>query len=294
MIQDIVNSALTTEAAPIIESEQQEVIQETPVVDKSKLDTLAVLARKEKKLMDAQKSFSEKQKEYEAKMARLQELEELESLLNDNPLEVLKRKNIPVSKINELYLGEANDEDVDPMTARIAQLEKQVREYQEKFDSKLTQEEEMKLNSQKEQVSAQTQALLSEIESVIKGNEAFELLESVGEGAAQQVLDLMQEMYNQSKEKNPDNPTILKPQEAAEMIENYLADELKKTLSLKKVKALLGATDSESDEISLFSHVNDNTLTDNYKSSSTITSDDLSEQQRVENAKKLFQTMIGG
>jgi hypothetical protein len=293
MIQDIVSSALT-ESAPIIseESEQSEPVQSP--IDKSKLDTLAVLARKERRLMDDKKLFGDKQKEFEAKMARLQELEELETLLNDNPLEALKRKNIPVSRINELYLGDATDEDVDPMTARIADLERQLKDYQTKFDSKLTEEEEAKINGQKEKVSAQTQALITEIESVIKGNEAFELLESVGEGAAQQVLDLMQEMYNQSKEKTPDNPTILKPQEAAEMIENYLAEELKKTLSLKKVKALLGAQDSELDESSLFSHVNENTLTDNYKSSSTIISDDLSEQQRIENAKKLLQTMIGG
>jgi hypothetical protein len=294
MIQDIVSGALNESAPVVMEGAEQSEVVESPVVDKSKLDTLAVLARKEKKIMDERKSLGEQKKEFEAKMARLQELEELEALLNDNPLEVLKRKNIPVSKINELYLGEANDEDVDPMTARIAQLEKQVKEYQAKFDSKLSEEEEAKINGQKEKVSAQTQALITEIESVIKGNEAFELLESVGEGAAQQVLDLMQEMYNQSKEKNPDNPTILKPHEAAEMIENYLAEELKKTLSLKKVKALLGAKDSESDEIDLFSHVNENTLTDNYKSSSIITSDDLSEQQRIENAKKLLQTMIGG
>jgi hypothetical protein len=289
---EIVNSALST-PEPVIETEKP---QEQPQQSSSqKLDTLAILARKERKILEDQKRFSEERKSFEQKQAELREKMELLDLVDNDPIEFLKRKGLSMSDLNSKYLEVANDEDIDPVTRKIADLEKQLKAYQDKYESKFTEIEEKEVNQLKEQESAQVKQLVGQIDTFLKGDtEKYELINSLVEDGASQVFELMQEMYNQSKAINPGNPTILKPEEAAEMFENYLAEEVKKVLPLKKIKNLINP-DLENDLMQqAASHINDKTLNDNYRTSSSVTSNDLSEQERIEQAIKLAQQMIGG
>ena len=291
---EIVNNALST-PEPVIETEQAAPEQQPS--SSQKFDTLAILARKERKILEDQKRFSEEKKSFEQRQNELKEKMELLDLFDKDPIEALKRKGLSISDLNTRFLETANDEDVDPVTRRIADLEKQIQEYKDKYESKFNQIEEKEVSQLKEQESAQVKQLVGQIDSLLKSDaDKFELVNSLIEDGASQVFDLMQEMYNQSKEINPENPTILKPEEAAEMLENYLAEEVKKVLPLKKIKSLFNPDQEENDLMrQAASHINDKTLNDSFRTSSSITSNDLSEQERVEQAKKLVQQMmIGG
>jgi hypothetical protein len=282
---EIVTSAMSQETSEQPEGETVKPEESSG----SKLDALSLVAKRERKFLEEQRKFSEERKRFMEEQEKLKEDRELLQLLNDNPLEVLKRKNIDISSLNERFLETAEDDEIDPLHKKIKELESKLSQYEGKFSSL----EEKEIAQIKAKESESITQVKQAIDQTIKADtERFELVNSLGEQASDQIFEIMQEMFNESKKINPNNPTILKPDEAAELLEDYLAKELKQALKLNKVKKFLSSDDDTEQDIMQQAVKQSVTLDDSFNRSTQAETRELSEEERVRQATKLAQSML--
>lgn len=187
----------------------------------------AALSRKEKQIRQRELQMQQMQKEQEQKIAEMQkQLEEersYRSKLKQNPLKALEEEGYDYEKLTEMQLNNQNPT-----------VEMQLRRMQEEMDRKYSTElenlkkqlQEKEEKEKKEREESTLSTFKKQIEETVKGNvEKYELINN--NEAFDLIYDVIEEYYNT-------HDKVLSIEEAADYTEQYLEDEAKKLLALKK------------------------------------------------------------
>ena len=123
----IVSNAINPAVHQAINIDAPEVSTESaPAQDTDFAQRLAILAKKERGLLDKQKSWSQKLKEIEEKEKKLAEWEGMEKLAQENPYEFFKKKGISYENLQEKMLASLTDEEMDPIQKQLKELKNQL------------------------------------------------------------------------------------------------------------------------------------------------------------------------
>lgn len=244
MVQDIASQILNTpseQTAPVTAPESIETKTDKPEL--SDFDSrLSVLTKMERKIKEAESKLKGQERDWEEKGKKLSEYEELVKLLDENPLEALKRrKGWGVQEFNEFAVQHSSDEDLDPVAKITKNFQSKMEEMDKIWEKKLNdaikaKEEEINAKEQERQVSE----FKSGIKTFLAENkDDFEFIHTEGEAAQEAVFDLIYKDIMRQQEEGIEDIKIMDIKEAAEKVENFLDSQYSKYLSLKKVKSKL-------------------------------------------------------
>lgn len=216
---------------------------------------LAALARMERKMREKDQGYASKDKEWEEKSRKLSEYEELVKLMDENPIEAIKkRKGWGLQEINEFAVQNSTDEDLDPVARLTQNFQKQMAELKASmstdFEGKIKAKEE---EYAKKDYDYQINQFKGNIKSFLSENKAeYEFIGSLnkdedGSSGEDAVYDLIyadvmkrKESYEKAKESGEevDEPdlTPMAFKDAADKLEAYLDTKAQRFLSLNKVK----------------------------------------------------------
>jgi hypothetical protein len=209
----------------------------------------AALAKMERKNREREQGFSAKEKEWEEKSKKLTEYEEYMKLLDENPLEAIKKKKgWGLKELNEHAVSTQSDEDLDPVSQITKQFQSQMEEMRkamtEEFENKIKEKEEGYTRKEQEQ---SVQQFKYEIKDFISKNaDEYEFI-NAEESGMDLVYDVIYtDIMNQKKQIDEDGEGELKMmdvKDAADKVEAYLDKQQEKYLNLKKVKSKFGGED---------------------------------------------------
>jgi hypothetical protein len=106
-------------------SESIEVESSAPQVDDWS-QKLALLAKKERGLLEKQKSWQQKLKDMEEKEKKFSEWEQLDRLATENPSEFFKKKGLKFEELQDKMLASLTDEELDPIQKQLKELKTQL------------------------------------------------------------------------------------------------------------------------------------------------------------------------
>lgn len=253
-----------------------------------------VLAKMERKLKEQEGQFKSRSKEWEEKERRLTELEEFERLMDENPLEALKRKKgWGIQEFNEFAVKHSDDEDLDP----VAKITRDYEDKMAKLREELTQTMDERIKSKEEEIHKGNQERqIIEFKAGIKGflsenKDEYEFI-MTEDGGHEAVFDLIyQDIQKQQQDGTPDNELrIMDIKEAADKIEAFLDKSYSKYLSLNKVKSRFGANDNPFAQITKSAEEQFNTLNSSFSTKSK-TASELSKEERERAAIELVKSM---
>ena len=289
----ILNETPSTEQAQVTPPESSE-NQNQPSGVNDFDQRFSVLAKMERKLKEQEGQFKSRSKEWEEKEKRLQELEEFSRLMDENPLEALKRKKgWGIQEFNEFAVKHSDDEDLDP----VAKITRDYEEKMAKLREELTQTMDERIKSKEEEIQkGQQERQIVEFKAGIKSfiaenKDEYEFI-MAEEGGHEAVFDLVyQDILRQQEAGVPDNELrIMDIKEAADKIEAFLDKSYSKYLSLNKVKSKLGATDNPFAQIAKSTEQGFNTLNSSFSTKSK-TASELTKEERERAAIELLKSM---
>lgn len=191
----------------------------------------AALSRREKEIRAREKQMEDKIAEFEARMAQFEQPEEqpveepkvnIERLIRENPLEALKEAGYTYEDLTQMVLNDGEMSTNHQMRLIKEQIESDYKTKFEELENRLAekekQEEEAKYNDT-------INSFKSDIQNFIDDSEEFELIQ------ANEAYDLVYDVIEQYYE---ENQRILETKQAAEEVEQYLEEELKKVLEKSK------------------------------------------------------------
>jgi len=276
-IQAAVEAFKTAQQAPVETGTPAPEVKKTEDTDFSR--RFAALSKRQKDLFN-------KEQELKKQELRYKELEEIESLREKNPLEYLKKKNMNFDDLLSSVLKENEPPTVeDKLTA----LEKKIEAYQKAEEEKALRAKEEAEKAAKENEQKAIDGFKKEIDAFIKSDvEKYELINA--NGATEMVFEVISENYQKTQQ-------VMPTEEAAQLVEAYLEQELDKILKLKKVASKFGPKPEEKlglNPVDKMQQQAPHLLTQTLKSTvtpsaSSSTSDaNLSFEERMEKAKALM------
>lgn len=254
----------------------------------------SVLAKMERKLKEQEGQFKSRSKEWEEKERRLQELEEFERLMDENPLEALKKKKgWGIQEFNEFAVKHTDDDDLDP----VAKITRDYEDKMAKLREELTQTMEEKIKSKEAEIQKghqerQVVEFKAGIKSFLAENKNEYEFIMAEDGGHEAVFDLIyQDIQKQQEDGVPDHELrIMDIKEAADKIEAYLDKSYSRYLSLNKVKSRFGANDNPFAQITQSTEQSFNTLNSSFSTKSK-TASELTKEERERAAIELLKSM---
>lgn len=232
----------TVTAQDVIEHSQQQQGEERPqsAVTQSSTkessagfhidDKLAALAKKEREFFLKEKRM----KELEAKLKRYEDLEQLK---DQDPFEYLRAAGVDLEKTLAKYAevgGKSVDEKVVELEKRYQELERMIREKEEQA------------RRLQEQTAIET--FRANLVKEVQGNQArWELVNN--QEAYDLVFEVIERHFQVTKEQTGEGE-VLPVEKAADMVEKYFEDRVKKVIGTKKLQSFLPAKKEEPQPLS--------------------------------------------
>ena len=286
MVEGITDSIVQT---TIAEPAQVEAV-ETPAQDSDLAQRLAILSKKDKAIQQKEQEWKQKLKEIEEKQAKFSQYDELDKLLDENPLEFFKKKGKSFEELQAKMLQSLNDEDIDPIQKQLKDLTQKLaskdQEIAELLEKKLAEKDE---EAKKRNIDEQSKHYQAELNKFLEANkEEYELINAMG--VNDEVFEVIKSVYLQTSEKG--TPKLLTFKEASDLYEKEIAKKIESLKNIKKVKSMFGVELEEDDLLSGLSGIK--TLDDSFTQTSSTSPDLKSDEERVRAAAKLFEQQLKG
>lgn len=248
---------------------------------------LAILAKKEKGLLAKNQEFSSKYKDYEEKAAKLKQWEELEGLLQKDPVEFFKKKNVDFNDVQQKWLSSLNDEDIDPIQKQIKELQSKLASKDDEYKALLEEKLNERENSKKQQeIEEQSKYYNQELKKFITDKaDQYDLISTFEAG--DEVFNVIKTVYLKTSEKG--TPKLMTFDEACDLYEKKLEELVQGMKKSKKVSKIFGVNDEED----IFGKVSGQvTLDDSFSPSSAHSPELKTESERLRAAAKLFEQQL--
>jgi hypothetical protein len=250
---------------------------------------LAILAKKEKGLLEKQKSWTQRQREIEEKEKKLADWESMEKLVQENPYEFLKKKGISYDNFQEKMLASLTDEEMDPIQKQLKELKTQLsskdEEYKKLLDDKLAEQDAKKKETESIE---QEKYYKSELNKYIANSgDKYDLIKTFG--ASDEVFNVIKQVYLKTSERGA--PKLMTFTEGCELYEKTLEETVHDMSKSDKVKKLLGFGNGEGDFLPQLVS-GQKTIDDSFSQSSANSPELKTEEERFRAAKKLFEQQI--
>lgn len=240
------------EAAAPVEPEKVE----TPKQDDRVSSKFAALSRKEREIVQREKALKAEKAKIEQQAKEIAELKrsreewekELSQQLDTNPLEFLEKRGKSYKELTEKFILKEEPTPEQKQASMLEELKAEIAalraEQKQKEQEKLQQSEEQ----QKKQAEQAQQNFIQSLDKHLKSNpDQYELI--VKNDATQLVFDVMDSVYNSSKDpQTGESATYVRPEdferlrdEAATEVENYLLEEAMKLTASNKIKQKLSS-----------------------------------------------------
>jgi hypothetical protein len=256
MMQNIASQILnestpSEQAAPVTPSSEssEQTLNPNPSQGGDFDEKFNVLTKMERKVREERERMRARETEWGEKEKKLSEYEELVKLLDENPLEALKRrKGWGVQEFNEFAVQNASDEDLDPVAQMKKDFMRQLEDRDKTWEQKLSEaikakEEEIQAKDHERQATE----FKSDLKAFLAENkDTYEFIHAE-EGGMDAVFDLIVQDINKQRENEvPDHELkVMSFIDAAEKVEAFLDKQYSKYLSLNKVKSKFNPEDSQ-------------------------------------------------
>lgn len=284
----ITQSLISEVTAPAPELNDETVVNtEAQGNDPELASRLAILAKKERSILQKNQEFQSKFKEMEEKMAKLSQWEELDKLASENPSEFFKKKGLSFEQIQQKMLESMGDEDLDP-------IQKQLKELQQKLASKddevkkLLEEtlSERDKKAKEIEIEEQSKHYNQELKKFIDAKaEDYDLIKTFG--AEDEVFNVIKTVYLKTAETG--TPKLMSFDEACNLYEKKLEELVTGMQKSKKVSKIFGVSDIDDPFAKVFGQT---TLDDSFSQSSATGTELKTEEERLRAAAKLFEQQI--
>lgn len=249
---------------------------------------LALLAKKERGLLEKQKSWQQKLKEIEEKEKKFSEWEQLDRLATENPSEFFKKKGLKFDELQDKMLASLTDEELDPVQKQLKELKSQLsakdEEYKKLLEEKFAEQDSLKKN---QEIEEQSKYYNAELKKFIQSKaDDFELITTFE--AADEVFSVIKQVYLKTAESGA--PKLMTFDEACQLYEKKLEETVQGMAKSNKIKKLLGVN---ADEDFFGSKVmGQYTLDDSFSQSSANSPELKTEEERLRAAAKLFEQQL--
>lgn len=269
--KEILQGGASPAAAPVPEEVTTEAKPTENTKDVSR--EFAALTRKQKEIYLKEKALKEQE-------ARYRELDAIEALKDQDPLEYLTKKGLKFDDIVQKVLK--NGEEPTPED-KISALEKRIEQLvKAQEDKERAKEEELKKSKQ----DADEKAIANfkqKIENDLSGNDKYKFINH--EGAFDDVFDVIELKWQQDKTK-----PLMSVEEAAELVEAHFKQKYTKAMALMGLETK-AATEQKFSNALETEGMPAPTLTSNITPSSTQSKKDyMTFEDRVEEAKRLMRS----
>ena len=248
---------------------------------------LAILAKKERGLLSKQQEQAARNREYEEKVSKLKQWEELEDLLQKDPVEFFKKKNVDLNDVQQKWLSSLNDEDIDPIQKQIKDLQAKLASKDDEYKALLEEKLNERENSKKQQeIEEQSKYYNQELKKFIGDKaEQYDLINTFEAG--EEVFNVIKTVYLKTAEKG--TPKLMTFDEACDLYEKKLEELVQGMKKSKKVSKIFGVDDAED----IFGKVSGQvTLDDSFSPSSAHSPELKTEAERLRAAAKLFEQQL--
>jgi len=281
IVSQAVNPEVINNASESIE------VESAPQVDDWS-QKLALLAKKERGLLEKQKSWQQKLKDIEEKEKKFSEWEQLDRLATENPSEFFKKKGLKFEELQDKMLASLTDEELDPIQKQLKELKTQLSakddEYKKLLEEKFAEQDSLKKN---QEIEEQSKYYNAELKKFIQSkSDDFELITTFE--AADEVFSVIKQVYLKTAESGA--PKLMTFDEACQLYEKKLEETVQGMAKSNKVKKLLGVN---ADEDFFGSKVmGQYTLDDSFSQSSANSPELKTEEERLRAAAKLFEQQL--
>lgn len=239
-IVEELKGASDTEETVEEKQEVEEQKEEKSPEDKTFAAKFAALTRKEKEIREREKHVEGRLAELEAKMSELnkpevvEEEEPLEMLMRKNPLEGLKKFDLDYETLTQIALNDGK-----------LPVELQLKLAQQQLDAKYSGELEKLRNELAEKDKKSEEVRHKQViegfknqinEEIVSNPSEYELLNANREDNIELVYEVIEEHYNQTE-------SVMDVKMAANLVEEHLLEEAKKYLEKSKIQKLMGASE---------------------------------------------------
>ena len=233
-----------------LEGEQPETEVEavaTPQTEEDKrfAAKFAALTRKEKAVREQEKRINARLQELEAKLAAQPKPAEkpveepLERRLKRNPFEALKSQGLDFETLTQIALNEGKLTPELQMQIMREEIESKYNSQIEEVNKKLAAREK---REEEERQAATINNFKNQIADTIKSAASeYELVAAEGQEGVDAVFDIIDAYYQETGE-------VLDIKEAVEAAEEELLKQAKKRIGLSKIKKLMGASETKTQE----------------------------------------------
>jgi hypothetical protein len=268
-------------------SESIEVESSAPQVDDWS-QKLALLAKKERGLLEKQKSWQQKLKDIEEKEKKFSEWEQLDRLATENPSEFFKKKGLKFEELQDKMLASLTDEELDPIQKQLKELKTQLsakdEEYKKLLEEKFAEQDSLKKN---QEIEEQSKYYNAELKKFIQSKaDDFELISTFE--AADEVFSVIKQVYLKTAESGA--PKLMTFDEACQLYEKKLEETVQGMAKSNKVKKLLGV--NADDDFFGSKVMGQFTLDDSFSQSSANSPELKTEEERLRAAAKLFEQQL--
>lgn len=209
----------------------------------------AALSRKEKEIKQREKQLEERIKQLEAQAAQKsepeqvqKEVEPLEYRIKKDPFGTLKEYGLDLDTLVNIALNDGKPtQDIQLQLLRQeieGKTQKELSEIRAKLEAKEKAEEEARQRAEEERNQQVVEGFVEQIVSFVDSRpDDYELIRT--EEAHDLVFDVIKEHFENTKDETTGVGEVLDFKAAADEVENYLLEEAKKRLELKKIKGLV-------------------------------------------------------
>jgi hypothetical protein len=195
--------------------------------EESMASRFAALAKKNKQVDQKERAARDREAALEAREAKIKELEERLNApkAKKNPIQLLMDEGYTLAEANEFYLNN----EMPTAEHKVKNLETRL----EKFEREAREKDEKRAADEKSSLEAQNQKVIEEFKVSIgsfieKNSEKFELVKLYD--AKETVFQTIEQYFEQHQK-------VLSIDEAAQLVEAYLEDELDKATKTKKYQS---------------------------------------------------------
>ena len=282
IVSQAVNPEVINNASESIEAESS-----APQVDDWS-QKLALLAKKERGLLEKQKSWQQKLKDMEEKEKKFSEWEQLDRLATENPSEFFKKKGLKFEELQDKMLASLTDEELDPIQKQLKELKTQLsskdEEYKKLLEEKFAEQDSLKKN---QEIEEQSKYYNAELKKFIQSKaDDFELITTFE--AADEVFSVIKQVYLKTAESGA--PKLMTFDEACQLYEKKLEETVQGMAKSNKVKKLLGV--NADDDFFGSKVMGQFTLDDSFSQSSANSPELKTEEERLRAAAKLFEQQL--
>ena len=193
----------------------------------------AALSRKEKQIRERERQVEQRIAQFEARMAELESAKKepevqkepevpLEYRIRKNPLQTLEELGYSYEDLTKMVLNDGQMSTDMQMKLMREELERDYRSKFEELENKLTEKEKAEEEAKYNETITQFK---QDINDFVNNSEEYELIQ------ANEAYDLIYDVIEQYYE---ENQRILDTKEAADQVEQYLEEELRKVLEKSK------------------------------------------------------------